>query len=134
MKACLRLAEDTQNQHGSVVVLDIRPMDNDRQYQAKCVDNDMAFASVDLLSSIVTPLATDLRRFDGLTVDDRRTGGFLAPQATPKHVPERIVNSSARFRRCANEGRYRRPSSIWEIPEARVATGSRFAKRRGLHC
>src|SRR5262249_48957272 len=93
MKACLRLAEDTQNQHGSVVVLDIRPMDNDRQYQAKCVDNDMAFASVDLLSSIVTPLATDLRRFDGLTVDDRRTGGFLAPQATPKHVPERIVNS-----------------------------------------
>src|SRR5262249_28411300 len=42
-------AENSQDRHGSIVVLDIGGMDNKRQHQAKSVDNDMTLASVNSL-------------------------------------------------------------------------------------
>jgi hypothetical protein len=78
-------AENSQDEHGSILVLNIGRMDDERQDQAQRIDNDMALASIDLLSGIVTPLAADLRRLDGLTVDNRRAGGR---RAFPAFRPE----------------------------------------------
>ncbi len=75
----LQPAKYRQNQDGSVVVLDIRRMNDDRQDQPKRIHNDMSLASIDLLAGVVTPLAADFGRLDRLTVDDRSTGRPLAP-------------------------------------------------------
>src|SRR5271165_793752 len=85
-------AENSQDQHGSIVILDIGRMDNERQHQAQRVDNDMTLASVNLLAGIITSHATYLRRFDGLTVDNCSAGRRLASHAAPKHVPQCVVN------------------------------------------
>ena len=79
VESCLQLSENSQDEHGSIVVLDARGMDNDRQDQPERVDNNMTLASIDFLTGVVTPLAADLGRLDSLTVDDRRTGRPLAP-------------------------------------------------------
>src|SRR5262249_26249807 len=92
MEPFFELAENSQDQHRSILVLNIRRMDDERQNQAQGIDNDMTLASVDLLSGIVTSLSADLRRLDGLTVDNCHAGGLLASQVTPKHVPKSVVN------------------------------------------
>jgi len=92
MEPFFESAENSQDQHRSILVLNIGRMDDERQDQTQRIDNDMALTSVDLLSGIVTSLAADLGRLDRLTVDNRRARGLLASQATPKHVPERVVN------------------------------------------
>jgi hypothetical protein len=68
--------------------LDIRWMDNERQDQAQRVDNDMTFASVDFLSSVVTTLATYLR--DVLerlpTLPKERVSELLPDRWTPANA------------------------------------------------
>ena len=88
----LQSAKNRQNQYDSVVILDIRRMDDDRQDQPERIHNDMSLASVDLFAGVVTPLAADFGRLDRLTVDNRSTGRPLAAHGPPKHVPERVVN------------------------------------------
>src|SRR5262249_16578032 len=85
-------AENSEDKHGSIVVLDIGRMDNEGEHQAKRVNNDMALASVNLLARIVTSHAAYLRRLDGLTVDNCSAGRRLASHAVPKLVPQRFMN------------------------------------------
>jgi Domain of unknown function (DUF4365) len=92
VKSCFQLAENSQDQQSSFVVLNICRMDRNCQNRPQRVDNDMALSTVDLLTCVVTTLATDLGCLDGLTVDDRRAGRLLAPYAAPEHLPERVVN------------------------------------------
>ena len=47
--------QSAQHQFGSVAVLDIRSVDNDRQKQAKRINYQMALAAGDLLARIIAP-------------------------------------------------------------------------------
>lgn len=56
------------------------------------VDERMALASVDFLSSIVTAWAAGLGGLDTLTVDDRGRGAGVAPDPLAICHHERVVN------------------------------------------
>jgi hypothetical protein len=92
MVASLELTEELEDQNRTIVILNIRRMNDEGQNQAHRVDDDVTFAAVDLLARIVAPLATDLGRLDRLAVDDRSTGRSLATFAASEHVSKHVVN------------------------------------------
>jgi hypothetical protein len=63
---------------GGISILNIGGQHHHRDDQSDCIDQDVAFAPIDFLAGIVTPLVADLGAFDALAVDDTSTGVALA--------------------------------------------------------
>ena len=72
--ASLPAEEGSQQLLGPIPVLNVRRQDHHQEYQTGRVDQNVAFASVDVLARIVTPLVAGLGAFDALAVDDRSAG------------------------------------------------------------
>ena len=72
------LAEESRQQlFGAVAVLDVGRQDHDHQQQPDCVDQNVAFASVDFLARIVAALVAALTALDALAVYDARASSLL---------------------------------------------------------
>ena len=72
--ASLLAEEGRQQLLGSIPVLNVRRQDHHPESQTDRVDQEVAFASIDFLARIVTPLVAGLGTLDALAVDDRRAG------------------------------------------------------------
>lgn len=104
--------EGSQQLLGAIPVLNVRRQDQDPEHQADCVDQDVAFTSVDLLARIVTPLVAGLGTLGALAVDDRspglrlssfdeaeifaQMGVKLVPQAIALPEPEVVIDRAPR--------------------------------------
>lgn len=110
--ASLLTEEGSQQLLGSIPVLNVRRQDHHQENQTDRVDQDVAFASVDFLTRIVTPLVAGLGALDALAVNDRSAGlrfsSFdqaemfsqmgvnLAPQASTLPEPEVVIDRAPR--------------------------------------
>jgi hypothetical protein len=72
-------ARSPQEWSAAVTILGVRGMRFENEAAAVGVDERMALASVDLLSSIVAARAASLGGLDALAVDDRGRGAGVAP-------------------------------------------------------
>src|ERR1035441_2612877 len=72
--ASLLTEEGRQQLLGPIPVLNVGRQDHHQQNQTDRVDQDVAFASVDFLARIVTPLVAGLGTLDALAVDNRSAG------------------------------------------------------------
>ena len=72
--ASLLTEEGRQQLLGPIPVLNVRWQDHHQQNQTDRVDQEVAFAPVDFLARIVTPLVAGLGTLDALAVDNRSAG------------------------------------------------------------
>src|SRR5277367_373050 len=72
-------SRDSQKRSATIAILDARRMRFEHEATPVRVDERMALASVDLLSSIVAAWPASLGDLDALAVDDRGRGAGVAP-------------------------------------------------------
>lgn len=88
-----------QQLFGGISILNIGGQHHHRDEQSDRIDQDMAFAPIDLLAGIVTPLVADLGTLYALAVDDTSTGVALAsidqahlfPQVSMNGFPQTVA-------------------------------------------
>ena len=84
--------EGGQQLFGAIPILNMGGQDGHHEQQADGIDQDMAFASVDFLAGVVTPLVASLGAFDALAVDDGRAGVAFASFRLARLFPQASVN------------------------------------------
>ena len=85
------------HKRSAVTILDARRMRFEHETAPVRVDERMALASVDLLSSIVAAWPASLGGLDALAVDDRGRGAGVAPD--PSAIPSRARGLSVQSAR-----------------------------------
>ena len=90
--ACPLAQSQGQQLFGSIPILNIGGQHHHRDDQPDRIDQDMAFAPIDFLAGIVTPLVADFGALDALTVDDTCTGVALASIAHAHQFPQVSMN------------------------------------------
>ncbi len=84
-------AQVSEQETGSIAVLDRGCGDNHRQQQSHCVNKDMTFRAIDLFACVITPSAAERCRLNTLAVHATSSWMLVTARTLPHLCPQRVM-------------------------------------------